>query len=63
VNRFPLFFEGHYITFRAEMYNTFNNTNFANPGLSLVTPASFGRISGTVGNARIIMQMALRYDF
>lgn len=44
------------------MYNTFNNSNFGNPGASVVTPQSFGRISATVGNARI-MQMALRYDF
>src|SRR5712692_1739951 len=54
--------ERHTITFRAEAYNLFNNVNFGMPGLSLVTPQSFGRISGTVGNARI-MQAALRYDF
>jgi hypothetical protein len=62
VKRFPMPFERHFVQFRAEMYNTFNNTNFGNPGTSIVTPASFGRISSTVGNARI-MQMALRYDF
>lgn len=62
VKKFPMFWEQHTVTFRAEMYNTFNNSNFGNPGASIVTPQSFGRISATVGNARI-MQMALRYDF
>ncbi|MBI3472454.1 MAG: TonB-dependent receptor, partial [Candidatus Solibacter usitatus] len=54
--------ERHVLTFRAEAYNLLNQVNFAAPGLSLVTPASLGRISATVGNARI-MQGALRYDF
>jgi hypothetical protein len=54
--------ENHRVSFRAEAYNLFNNVNFANPGASIATPASFGKISATVGNARI-MQMALRYDF
>ncbi|MBI3679745.1 MAG: TonB-dependent receptor [Acidobacteria bacterium] len=61
VKRFPIR-ERHAVTFRAEMYNLFNNVNFSNPGASLATPQSFGRISGVVGSARI-MQMALRYDF
>jgi hypothetical protein len=54
--------EGHAVHFRAEMYNMWNQANFATPGASLVTPASLGKISGIVGNARI-MQMALRYQF
>lgn len=62
VKRIPLLWEKHMITFRAEMYNLFNNANFDNPAASLLTPQTFGRISATVGNARI-MQMALRYDF
>jgi hypothetical protein len=56
------FTETHRATFRAEAYNLLNNANFNTPGLSLTTPASLGKISGTVGNARII-QLALRYDF
>jgi hypothetical protein len=54
--------ERHAVTFRAEAYNLFNNANFGAPNASLATPASFGRISSTVGNARIL-QAALRYDF
>jgi hypothetical protein len=44
------------------MYNTFNNVNFGLPGATITTPQNVGRISGTVGNPRII-QAALRYDF
>jgi hypothetical protein len=62
VKRFYMPWEGHYVTFRAEGYNLFNNVNFGLPGSSILTPQTFGRISSTVGNARI-MQMALRYDF
>jgi hypothetical protein len=40
----------------------FNNTNFGLPNNDLATPAAFGKISTTVGTARIL-QMALRYDF
>lgn len=54
--------EDHAVHFRAEMYNMWNQSNFGTPGASLVTPASLGKISGMVGNARI-MQMALRYQF
>ena len=54
--------ERHAISFRAEAYNLFNNANFATPNANLATPASFGRIANTIGNARIL-QMALRYDF
>lgn len=54
--------ENHRVTFRAEAYNAFNNVNFNNPGASLTTPTSFGRISSTSTEARIL-QLALRYDF
>jgi len=47
---------------RAEAYSLFNNVNFGAPNASLATPATFGKISTTVGNARVL-QMALRYDF
>ena len=56
------FYESHSINLRWEFYNILNNTNFGNPGTALTTPASFGKISGTVAGARI-MQLALRYDF
>ena len=61
VKRFKIW-ETHAVTFRAEGYNLFNNANFANPGVSLTTPATFGKVSAIVGNPRI-MQLALRYDF
>ena len=56
------FTETKMLKFRAEAYNALNNVNFGNPGLSIATPSSFGKISSTVGpngsgGARII-QMA-----
>ncbi len=54
--------ERHSASFRAEAYNVLNNPNFSNPGTSLATPASFGKISSTVNAARV-MQIAVRYDF
>ncbi|MBI3210136.1 MAG: hypothetical protein HYZ37_14720 [Candidatus Solibacter usitatus] len=50
------------MTFRTEAYNLFNNVNFGNPGTTLTTAQSFGKISATTTGARF-MQMALRYDF
>ena len=54
--------ESHAISFRAEVYNALNNTNFGGLGTSIAVPASFGMFSSTVNWARV-MQMALRYDF
>ena len=53
--------ERYAISFRAEAYNVFNTANFAAPNASLATLASFGKISSTVGSARVL-QMALRCD-
>ena len=61
VKKFPIT-ERYAVSFRAEAYNLFNNSNFAAPNGNLATPASFGKISSTVGNPRIL-QMALRLDF
>ena len=61
VKRFKIW-ETHAVTFRAEGYNLFNNVNFANPSVSLITPATFGKISSIVGSPRVF-QLALRYDF
>jgi len=54
--------ERHSVSFRAEAYNLFNNANFGAPNANLATPASFGKLSSAVGNARIL-QTALRYEF
>ncbi len=58
------------ITFRAEAYNAFNHPNFGftAANLNILTPATFGKFSTTLGtqngstSART-MQLALRYDF
>jgi Carboxypeptidase regulatory-like domain len=49
------------VEFRADFFNTFNHTQFANPGTTLQTP-SFGQITSTSVNPRII-QLALRFNF
>jgi hypothetical protein len=50
------------IVFRAEAYNLFNNVDFANPSLSLSSPATFGKISSVDNNPRLL-QGALRFEF
>jgi hypothetical protein len=49
------------IALRGELYNTFNNVNFALPQANLSLPG-FGRISAQDGSARTA-QIALRYEF
>jgi hypothetical protein len=50
------------VEFRAEAFNLTNTPNFGNPGANLAAPASFGVISGTTINPRI-MQLALKVNF
>ena len=52
--------EQHRLQFRAEFFNTFNQTNFGNPVTNLISPA-FGRIS-SAADPRLI-QLALKYSF
>src|SRR5580704_13604857 len=60
--------EGMNLEFRAEFFNLFNHAQFNAPGLSstpgadLATPGTFGVISSTVGNPRVI-QLALKVKF
>jgi hypothetical protein len=49
-------------TFQANAYNLFNKVQFADPGLSLQSPASFGVISGQTNLPRQI-ELSLRVDF
>lgn len=55
------------LQFRAEAYNLLNLPNFTTPGNSIVTAATFGRLSATAntssGTGARVMQMALRLDF
>jgi Carboxypeptidase regulatory-like domain len=58
---FPLT-ERFNLHFRAEAFNIFNHPQFGNPGTSLSSTSSLGRITSTVNNNRIL-QVALRLTF
>jgi hypothetical protein len=47
---------------RAEFFNLFNWTNFANPNSNIAVPATFGRITATSAGPRVI-QFALKVSF
>lgn len=53
--------EGTNIEFRAEFFNAFNTPQFANPDTNF-TDATFGKITSTAVNPRII-QFALKFNF
>jgi hypothetical protein len=48
--------------FRAEFFNLFNHPQFSNPATAVSSPATFGQITTTSVNPRII-QFALKYSF
>lgn len=51
------------VIFRSEFFNAFNHPQFANPvGTAISTPSTFGEITSTSVNPRII-QFALKYIF
>ncbi len=55
--------ERQMIIFRTEFFNTFNHPQFSNPtGLAVSTPSTFGQITTTSVNPRLI-QFALKYIF
>ncbi len=61
VKHFPVR-ENFRIDFRSEFFNLFNHAQFGQPGVDLNSPATFGAISSTVGNPRVI-QFALKAAF
>jgi hypothetical protein len=50
------------IEFRWEVFNVFNNVNFALPGNDLQDTADFGKVFNTVGGPRV-MQFGLKFTF
>ena len=50
------------VEFRLETFNLFNNVNFNFPAANVNTPASFGKITSTIGNPRE-MQLAVKLYF
>lgn len=54
--------ESQDVMFRSEFFNAFNHPQFANPAVAVSTPATFGQITATSVNPRII-QFALKYTF
>jgi Carboxypeptidase regulatory-like domain/TonB dependent receptor len=54
--------ERHTLQFRAEFFNLFNHPMFANPITTQNTTATFGLITATATNPRLI-QFALKYQF
>jgi hypothetical protein len=50
------------LQFRTEFFNTFNHAQFANPAAAVSTPSTFGWITATTVNPRVI-QFALKYAF
>ncbi len=56
------FAERHSLQFRAEFFNVANHPQFANPGTAQNNAATFGLITATSTNPRL-MQFALKYSF
>ena len=63
------FRESHQVQFRAEFFNFFNHVNLGAPGLNILDPNNFGRVTSTSqgaagmpGDARVI-QFGLKYTF
>jgi hypothetical protein len=50
-----------HLQFRTEAFNVINRANFSNPGATVASTSSFGRITGA-GSPRVL-QFALRLGF
>jgi outer membrane receptor protein involved in Fe transport len=55
--------EADRIELRFEVFNVFNEAHFAQPGLTFGSPATFGRITSTIGNDQRIIQLAAKFAF
>jgi Carboxypeptidase regulatory-like domain/TonB-dependent Receptor Plug Domain len=51
-----------YVDFRADFYNAFNHPQFANPASTFSTPSTYGAITSTTVQPRLI-QFGLRFGF
>jgi hypothetical protein len=54
--------ESYRLELRAELYNVFNHTQFANPGGDFASPAAFGLVIGIQGLPREV-QLAAKFYF
>lgn len=54
--------ERQQVIFRSEFFNAFNHPQFENPAVAIDSPATFGQITATSVNPRLI-QFALKYYF
>lgn len=59
---FPLFGDKANLQFRAEAFNLTNRVTFGQPAANLASPSTFGVISTTVSNPRIL-QLALKLTY
>ena len=63
LKNFPLYGERYKLQFRADAFNVFNHSNFAQPNTN-ISEGSFGVISDVVGQEPSrVMQFALRFEF
>jgi hypothetical protein len=62
IKRFALPWENMGLDFRAESFNLFNHAQFGLPGSDVNSPATFGKVSYTVNNPRLV-QFGLKLTF
>ena len=62
IKHIPLPREGMRLDFRTEIFNLFNHPQFGLPGADFNSPATFGTVSSTVNNPRLV-QFALKLAF